>query len=89
MKITREEFMEYVQLYHEAWNNFDKYADIIDSNFLDGLMFPVFNWIDRELGLEDGNGGIVLSYILDGEQPVDWNAVYDEYLGGERDAHLC
>jgi hypothetical protein len=73
MKITREEFKEYGELYREAWNKFDEYADIIDSNFLDSLMFPVFNWLDKKLGLDDENGGIVLDCILEGGYPVEWD----------------
>lgn len=81
MKITREQFMEYVKLYEQAWNNFDKYADIIDSDFLDSLMFPLFTWLDTQLNLRDDNiGSYILEYITCNE-PADWDALYNECFG--------
>lgn len=84
MKITREEFKEFAALYENAWNNFDKYADIIDSNFLDGLMFPLFSWLDEKLNLRNE---VVGSYVLEditwGEGPTDWDKAFDEYVPEE------
>lgn len=69
MKITREEFKEYVHLYQDAWDGFEQYGDIIDSNFLDGLMFPLFSWFDNKLGIKDDNiGSWVLEYITSGNK---------------------
>lgn len=86
MKITREEFKEYVGLYQEAWNKFETYADIIDSDLLDGLMFPLFTWLDEKFGLRDDNiGSYILEYITCSDEPVDWYSLYDEWLGGNYD----
>ena len=52
MKLTREEFKEYVSLYEQAWEYFRKYGDIIDENLLDELLFPMFNWMDKKLGID-------------------------------------
>ena len=72
MKITREEFKEFVELYKNAWETFDEYADIIDSNFLDELIFPLFVWMEHKLGTHDDNGGLVFEYAYEGKLPVEW-----------------
>lgn len=82
MKITREEFKEYVNIYIDAWNKFDKYADIIEPDFLDSLMFPLFQWLDEKLGLID-DGSVILDFIQ--IEDADWDKVYDYYIGGKYD----
>lgn len=95
MKLTREDFKEYVELYMGAWETFDKYADIIDSNFLDSLMFPLYSWMDEKLGLNkfgdvwsiseltnDRSKGIPIGVNEDmkAEYTKDLDLIYDKWV---------
>lgn len=86
MKITREEFKEFIELYKDSWNKYDKYADIIDSNFLSELMFPLFDWFEEKLEtIDEGYGPILFGYVAEnGEGWEDLDTIYDEYLGGHK-----
>ena len=86
MKITREEFKEYINLYEQAWDKFDKHADIIDSNFLDSLIFPLFDWVDNKIGIRHG---YIIDILLYEEGPVDWDKVYDELKESNGDGDIC
>lgn len=97
MKISREEFKEYVGLYQEAWNKFEKYADIIDSDFLSQVMFPTLGWLEKKLGLYDENIGYNMTEFVssafgdnyspflddNGEMTKDLDVIYDKYVTGK------
>jgi hypothetical protein len=79
MKITREEFKEYVELYKEAWVQFNKYADIINENLLDELLFPALNWFGDKIGIKEDISNLnILVELTD-----DIDEYYDNYVSQE------
>lgn len=92
MKISREEFKEFVELYREAWEQMKEYEDILNENFLCELLFPVFDFISKSIGMYGGDDedmifeGLIGScsgcFFLDenGERTTDLDVIYDRYL---------
>lgn len=92
MKISREEFKEFVGLYREAWDAFDAYADIIDQNLLDRLIFPAFTFTSKAIGMEDKIFRALVSPVPDywfedenGEETTDLDVIYDRYINCQED----
>lgn len=81
MKITREEFKEFVQLYQEAWDKFKEYGNIIEENFLDELLFPAFSWMEEKLGIKEYDCWWSLYDIITPHGrgiPVEWETIQVE-----------
>lgn len=88
MKITREEFKEYVSLYQEAWDDFNTYDDVINENCLDELLFPMFNWMDEKLGINKYRDWWTLWDIFTPHGrgvPIEW----EEIQVGEDEFEVC
>ena len=85
MKITKDEFKEFINIYQTTWNNYDKYADIFDSDFLSELMFPLFDWMEEKLGTADKSyGNILLGYVSEeGKAWDDLDTIYNELIKGD------
>lgn len=62
MKITREEFKEYVELRKEAWDSFMKISEMLQEDVASELIFPLFDWMERGLGMLSPEGA---DYDLD------------------------
>lgn len=93
MKISREEFKEFVELYREAWQQFDEYADVINENLLDELLFPAFDFVAKSIGMyrEETGGDMIFGGLVtpcpdfffldeDGEVTTDLDTIYDRYV---------
>lgn len=94
MKISREEFKEFVCMYKEIGEMFEQYADIIDSNLLSQMMFPALEWVEEKLGLCDENVGNTIGELVsgvwgsnyspflddNGEMTKDLDLIYDKYI---------
>ncbi len=96
MKITREEFKELVALYTEMFHKSCMYSEYLNENFIDDLMFPAFNWIEKKLSLsienEDYNilsdlttfNHVLIPRVENNEviweEVSDLDAIYDYYL---------
>jgi hypothetical protein len=82
MTITRNEFKELVYLYAETWNTYVDACNTLNEEWAGELIFPVIDWIEKKLHIDDdaignallyelakGSGGFLVDYELneDGE----------------------
>lgn len=57
MKITRQEFKEFVGMYNEMFHQVVYLSEYINENLLDTITFPVFNWIEEKIGIRNDEWG--------------------------------
>lgn len=50
MKITREEFKEFVDITTQVQAGFQKYSEYFNEDILNELLWPYFNWVEKSLG---------------------------------------
>jgi hypothetical protein len=76
MKITREDFKEYVELYNNAWERYcGELGDMMNTDFLAELMFPMFEWMERKLGLDEYGDWWDLTELNRRGIPVEWETI--------------
>lgn len=79
MKITREEFKQLVNLHKQTYELWEDVGRYISDDCFDTIAYPVYVWLEKNLGLEDTLGNSLLWESHD----EDLDMVYDEWLGNE------
>jgi hypothetical protein len=83
MKLTKQQFEGFMKLYKEAWDRYNSLCDenIFDDCFLSTLMFPAFDWIEKELGLINEYGDYwLINVISNGFTQEDIDKIYNTYI---------
>lgn len=76
MKISREEFKEYVEMYSDAWERYcGELGDMMNTDFLAELMFPLYDWMEEKLGLNKYSEWWDLTDLKRDGIPVEWEMV--------------
>lgn len=76
MKITKEEFKEFVKLYLNAWETYcGKAGDVFNTDYLGRLMFPAFNWLEEKLGFDKYGDWFDLTDLKRSGIPVEYELI--------------
>ena len=75
MKITREEFKELYTIYSNTMDLFTEYSEYMNENKLDGLFYPLYQWIAEKIGIYNSESEFDIFGDLkffSHQYPVDW-----------------
>lgn len=71
MKLSRDEFKEYVELYKTYWDKVNELIKYYNENTIDELVWPIFDWIDKKAGLKkDDEYDFLSDYYVFGGVPI-------------------
>ena len=77
MTITKEEFKELVALSNEAWEKFKELSPQFQEIFLEELLFPAFDWIEKKLNISELN--LLTDLSIEKQYPIDWETNEEGY----------
>lgn len=73
MKITRKEFKELVALYELTERKFSEACMYVNEEWLDNMVYPIFDWIERKLKIDEAHTGTnLLIRAVDDGADVEW-----------------
>ena len=79
MKITREDFKELITIHKDIYDLWKEMQNYLSDDCFDRIAYPVFDWLQKQLKLEDAAGNSLLWEAHD--QNLD--EVYDNWVDDE------